>query len=128
MVKSTGSYPRVHVDTAPVAAVGQAGGILLVETIRAAGEEAGRGPEAPDALLCGDGEIGVAVRRSLDAVGLTRILVVSPDDFPEARALSIPVYRQDFEALAAKSYQCLQRQNRPGWVAETYRVRGELIV
>ncbi len=37
MVKSTGSYPRVHVDTAPVAAVGQAGGILLVETIRAAG-------------------------------------------------------------------------------------------
>ena len=100
----------------------------LVETIRAAGDEAGRGPEAPDALLCGDGEIGVAVRRSLDAVGLTRILVVSPDDFPEARALSIPVYRQDFEALAAKSYQCLQRQNRPGWVAETYRVRGELIV
>lgn len=68
------------------------------------------------------------MRRSLDAVGLTRILVVSPGRFSrEARALSIPVYRQDFEALAAKSYQCLQWQNRPGWVAETYRVRGELI-
>jgi RNase P subunit RPR2 len=36
-VKSTGSYPRVHVDTAKVTAVGQAGGILLTETIRAAG-------------------------------------------------------------------------------------------
>ena len=35
--KSTGSYPRVHVDTAKVTAVGQAGGILLTETIRAAG-------------------------------------------------------------------------------------------
>ena len=36
-MKSTGSYPRVHVDTAKVAAVGRAGGILLTETIRAAG-------------------------------------------------------------------------------------------
>ena len=99
----------------------------LVEAIRAAGEEGAGGRTVPDALLCGDGEIGVALRRSLDAVGLSRILVVSPDDFPEARALSIPVYRQDFEALAAKSYQCLQRQNRPGWSAGTYRVRGELV-
>ena len=31
-MKSTGSYPRVHVDTAKVTAVGQAGGILLTET------------------------------------------------------------------------------------------------
>ena len=97
----------------------------LVDVIRAAGEDAGR--DAPDALLCGDGEIGVAMRRGLDAVGLSRVLVVSPDDYPEARGLSIPVYRQDFEALAAKSYQCLQRQSRPGWVAGTYRVRGELV-
>ncbi|WP_157633341.1 IS1380 family transposase [Tessaracoccus flavus] len=36
-MKTTGSYPRVHVDTAKVTAVGQAGGILLTETIRAAG-------------------------------------------------------------------------------------------
>jgi len=36
-VKTTESYPRVHVDAAPVAAVGQAGGVLLVEMIRATG-------------------------------------------------------------------------------------------
>ncbi|AXE37794.1 hypothetical protein JS278_00602 [Acidipropionibacterium virtanenii] len=36
-MKTTGSYPRVHVDAAPTTAVGQAGGVLLVETIRAAG-------------------------------------------------------------------------------------------
>jgi hypothetical protein len=33
----TGLYPRLHVDTAGSAAVGQAGGVLLVETIRTAG-------------------------------------------------------------------------------------------
>lgn len=36
-MKTTESYPRVHVDAAPVAAVGQAGGVLLVEMIRATG-------------------------------------------------------------------------------------------
>ena len=36
-MQTTGLYPRVHIDTARVAAVGQAGGVLLTETIRAAG-------------------------------------------------------------------------------------------
>ncbi len=36
-MKNTGSYPQVHVDTAPVFAVGQAGGVLLAETARVTG-------------------------------------------------------------------------------------------
>ncbi len=36
-MKHIGSYPRVHVDRAPVPAAGQAGGLLLVETVRATG-------------------------------------------------------------------------------------------
>lgn len=40
-VKTTGSYPRLHVDTAEVAAVGHAGGVMLTETIRAAGLDRG---------------------------------------------------------------------------------------
>lgn len=36
-MKNTGSYPRVHIDRASVSAVGQAGGLLLVETVRATG-------------------------------------------------------------------------------------------
>ena len=36
-VNSTGLYPRVQVDVAPSAAVGQAGGVLLTETVRATG-------------------------------------------------------------------------------------------
>ena len=37
MVNITGAYPRFHVDTADVPAVGQAGGVLLTETVRATG-------------------------------------------------------------------------------------------
>jgi len=35
--KTTGFYPRLRVDTSRVSAVGQAGGVLLTETIRASG-------------------------------------------------------------------------------------------
>ena len=37
MKKTTHLYPRVHTDTTGSAAVGQAGGVLLTETIRAVG-------------------------------------------------------------------------------------------
>lgn len=37
MVKTTGPYPRLHVDTAEVPAVGYAGGVMLTEAIRATG-------------------------------------------------------------------------------------------
>ncbi|HKT56500.1 MAG TPA: IS1380 family transposase [Microbacterium sp.] len=36
-MKTTGVYPCVRVDTADVPAIGQAGGVLLTETVRAAG-------------------------------------------------------------------------------------------
>jgi len=36
-VKPTRTYPRLHVDTAPSNAVGQAGGILLTETVHTSG-------------------------------------------------------------------------------------------
>lgn len=36
-MKSIGLYPRLFVDTAPVAAVGHAGGVLLTETLRVSG-------------------------------------------------------------------------------------------
>ena len=41
MKKTTGFYPRVQVDTARCSAVGQAGGVLLIETIRTSGLDAG---------------------------------------------------------------------------------------
>ena len=41
MSKRSGLYPRVQVDTSACAAVGQSGGVLLVETIRTSGIDAG---------------------------------------------------------------------------------------
>ena len=41
MKKTTGSYPRLAVDAKGGSAVGQAGGVLLTSTIRAAGLDAG---------------------------------------------------------------------------------------
>lgn len=41
MKQTTGFYPRPSVDTAKVAAVGQAGGVLLTDTVRAAGLDVG---------------------------------------------------------------------------------------
>lgn len=40
-MNTTGLYPRVHVDVAPVPAVGSAGGVLLTETVRATGLDRG---------------------------------------------------------------------------------------
>lgn len=83
--------------------------------------------DRPLALLCGDGEIGVALRRALVARGLQAISVASPDDYPQSDALSISVYRQDFARLAQQAYGCLRAQNQPGWVAATYRIAGETV-
>jgi len=46
---STGFYPRIQVDTTSSGAVGQAGGVLLTETIAAAG----LGPAMSAALSVG---------------------------------------------------------------------------
>ena len=83
--------------------------------------------DRPQAIVCGDGEIGVAIRAALLAAGHREIAVASPDEYPQSRALDITVYRQDFAQLAAATYRCLCRQNQPGWAASTYRIKGELL-
>ncbi len=81
----------------------------------------------PDALLCGDGEIGVAIRKALISRGLDAVRVASPDEYPESRALGITLYRQDFEKLAGQTFDCLLAQNRPAWAASVFPIRGELV-
>ena len=83
--------------------------------------------ERPPAVLCGDGEIGVALRRALVAHGLSAIHVASPDDYPQSDSLGISVYRQDFARLAQQTYACLRAQTEPGWAAATYRIAGEAV-
>lgn len=85
------------------------------------------GRSCPDGLICGDGEIGAAVKRGLPDLGLGRIEVVSPDAHPETRALAMWVYRQDFQGMAECTCACLARQARPGWSAGIHRIKGELV-
>ena len=82
---------------------------------------------APDALICGDGEIGIAARKAFAAIGLDSIRITSPDDYPEAKSLALTIYRQDFAQMAERTYRCLLQQNQPGWQASTYRIKGQLV-
>lgn len=90
-------------------------------------DEVRRAPNPPDGVLCGDGEISVAIRKALISRALDSIHVASPDEYPASRALAITVYRQDFEKLAEQTFNCLLTQNRPGWAASVYQISGELI-
>ena len=83
--------------------------------------------QATGGIVCGDGEIGVAIKKALNLCKLDRIKVASPDEYPESLALSIYVYRQDFQRMAEQVYQCLSQQNQPGWRASTYRIKGTCV-
>lgn len=84
-------------------------------------------PTPPDALLCGDGEIGVALRKALISRALDVIRIASPDEYPESRALAITIYRQDFEKMAERTFNCLMAQNQAAWAAAVYPIAGELV-
>lgn len=99
---------------------------LCAEARQIAQVVAGADPK-PLGIVCGDGEIGLAIRKALNAEGLSAIAVASPDEYPDSLALSISIYRQDFERMADETYQCLSRQNQPDWRASTYRIKGSLI-
>jgi DNA-binding LacI/PurR family transcriptional regulator len=84
----------------------------------------------PDGVICGDGEIGIAVKKAFLTQGLHKIEVVSPDDYPESTTLSLSTYRQPFDELAQKVYTCLLEQNTHSkkWKAKIYPITGQLIV
>ena len=90
-------------------------------------DELAAAPDRPLAVLCGDGEIGVALRRALLVRDLSAIHVASPDDYPQSDALGISVYRQDFAHLARQTYACLHAQTQPGWGAATYCIGGDVV-
>ena len=104
-----------------------AGKTTLYRHIERLAERLKQEKHAPEAVICGDGEIGIAVKKIFRAQGLDSIRITSPDDYPDAKSLSMTIYRQDFERMADKTYQCLLQQNQPGWVASIHRIKGELV-
>lgn len=88
-----------------------------------------RDSSRPDGIICGDGEIGIALKKILSVQGINNMLIVSIDDYPEAESLSMSVYMQSFDILAQRAYQCLLEQNLNAgqWRASVYPIKGRLI-
>ncbi len=84
----------------------------------------------PRSVICSDGELGIALKKSLVQNNINDILLVSLDDFPECEELGITVYKQPYDLFAEKIFHCLQEQNfnHLHWKAAVYRVKGELII
>jgi len=82
-----------------------------------------------DGIICGDGEIGIALKKTFLVQGINDILVTSIDDFPEANNLFLSVYMQVFDELAQKAYECLYEQNMKAkqWKASVYPIKGKFI-
>lgn len=84
----------------------------------------------PSSVICSDGELGTALKKSLIQNNINDVLLVSLDDFEECEELGITVYRQPYALFAEKIFHCLMEQNLNSlnWKAEMYHVKGELIV
>ena len=101
----------------------------LLELVAQFIEEPRNSSHLPEGIICGDGEIGIALKKSFLERGFTDIPIASIDDFPEAENLGLSVYIQSFDELAREVYQCLMEQNTKAgeWKASIRRIKGKLI-
>lgn len=84
----------------------------------------------PGSVICSDGELGIALKKSLIRNNINDVLLVSLDDFPECGELGMTVYKQPYDRFAERIFYCLMEQNfnHLNWKADMYRVKGELII
>ncbi|WP_069998572.1 GntR family transcriptional regulator [Cellulosilyticum sp. I15G10I2] len=84
----------------------------------------------PDSVICSDGDLAIALKKTLIKSNIDDILLVSLDDFEECEELGITVYKQPYNLFAQKIFACLQEQNfnHLNWKAHIYRVKGALVV
>lgn len=60
-----------------------------------------------DGIICGNGHIGIALKRFLSIKGYTGIPLYSIDNFKESEALNMTVYEQDFQTMGEKTFKLL---------------------
>ena len=122
-MKNTGAYPRVHVDTARVAAVGQAGGVLLTETVRVTGLDLAlsealspwRKPfttHDPGKVVL---DLAIALALGGDALADVGVLRGEPGVF--GRVASDPTVSRTIAALAADPERGIAASNTAGQAA-----------
>jgi len=131
--KSTGFYPRLRVDTSAVSAVGQAGGVLLTETVRSSGLDAGlsaalarwRKPTAvhdPAKIV-----LDLAVSLALGGDCLADIAVLRTEPGVFGRVASDPTVSRTIDALAADAPAALKAIDtaRAAARAQVWRLAGK---
>jgi hypothetical protein len=128
---ATGFYPRVRVDTSGVSAVGQAGGVLLVETVRASGLDAAlmaglsrwRKPLAvhdPAKVLL---DATVALASGADCSADVAVLRAEPGAF--GRVASDPTVSRTLSVLAGDADQVLAALEKARAAARVWQLAGE---
>jgi Transposase DDE domain group 1 len=113
-VKSIGLYPRVHVDTKGTPVVSQAGGVALVETVRAAGLDRSLSrslaPWRKPMAIHGPGKViadlAVAVALGGDCLADVALLRAEPAVF--GAVASDPTVSRTIDALAADAPAALK--------------------
>lgn len=112
-MKTTGVYPRVHVDTADVPAIGQAGGVLLTETARASGLDralsAALGPWRKPLAVHDPGKIvlDLAITLALGGDALSDVATLRAEPAVYGRVASDPTVSRTITALAADADRVL---------------------
>ncbi len=82
-----------------------------------------------DALLCGNGVIGIEVGRYVRNASLP-LRVACVDDLPGASEIGLTAYSQPMDRLSNAAYRLLAAQSADAgnWRAGTYRLEGSLVV
>lgn len=82
----------------------------------------------PDAILCTDEDIGIAVSKVFDRMDIRSVILAVIDAVPGSEQQRMISYRQNFPEISRKIYECLKSQNEnPGiWTAKEYPMKGIL--
>lgn len=87
------------------------------------------GWKEPVAVICGDGENGIAFSRQLKRMGIHNVKVAAVDEFGESSKYGITTCTQDFHEIVKTVYHCLEEQNQKYlvWKAGCHAIPGLLI-
>lgn len=112
-MKTTGAYPRLHVDAADVPAIGHAGGVLLTETARTAGLDralsAALGSWRKPLAVHDPGKVilDLAITLALGGDALSDLATLRAEPGVYGRVASDPTVSRTIAALAADSDRAL---------------------
>lgn len=82
-----------------------------------------------DGFLCGNGHIGIVLRKYLITRGYSDIPICTIDNFAESESLELTVYEQPFELMGHKTFASLKKRSEQMRTKEsvTHYIKGKVI-